>query len=253
MQLPWRRELGATVLPRGGERGCGPRARARAAGGPSPAGTGSSEHGRRVRMHPCGGPERALGKQRLPSSHAGRWRGEAAGTDQGLCWRRGVTPGWGPSGQVSERQNQLIDLLSGGGKAKASEDRAPLGPRPGEHTVSADARDRGRLVLTTDGVDVAESCRSFCSECVRPQPCRPSAELAMAPALGAGSVEKTFWSPRPLTFPWCIKWTREGLCEQGTSVAASGLDLIEWVVSRDFGKPSRGVPCPQNTRNHPEP
>lgn len=202
---------------------------------------------------PLWGPRARSWKQRLPSSHAGRWRGEAAGTDQGLCWRRGVTPGWGPSGQVSERQNQLIDLLSGGGKAKASEDRAPLGPRPWEHTVSADARDRGRLVLMTDGVDVAESCRSFCSECVRPQLCRPSAELAMAPALGAGSVEKTFWSPGPLTFPWCIKWTREGLCEQGTSVAASGLDLIEWVVSRDFGKPSRGVPCPQNTRNHPEP
>lgn len=91
---------------------------------------------------PLWGPRARSWKQRLPSSHAGRWRGEAAGTDQGLCWRRGVTPGWGPSGQVSERQNQLIDLLSGGGKAKASEDRAPLGPRPGEHTVSADARSR---------------------------------------------------------------------------------------------------------------
>lgn len=153
-------------------------------------------------------------------------------TDQGLCWGRGVTPGWEPSGQVAELQNQLIDLLSGCGKAKASEDGSPLGPRQGERTVSADER-----LWQTFVDDRWYGCGRFCQKLLQ-RVCSSSTMLTKCrvghgPSTWCGHVEKKFWSPRSLAPPGVPSAHVKDFCEQGTSVPASGLDF-KWPVSKDF-------------------
>lgn len=155
-------------------------------------------------------------------------------TDQGLCCRCGVTPGWEPSGQVAGLQDQLIKPLSRCGKAEASEDGSLPCPQQRARTVSADervwqTRVHGRC-CARGGFAKASAASMFVLDHVA------RVWSWHGPALGAGRVGKTFRSPRPSPSP----------CASGAHVkdfVSRAQVWLHWDWTESRGPPGRPLPA----------